>query len=86
MPRGAVHGFVGHDGTTPAVAVDSADPFDDLAPPPPATNTHPYGGVTEGGAALFPGDARTGAAGVRDRVAHHAQYSNLCSGVLAAEL
>jgi hypothetical protein len=35
--------------------------------------------VARGGAALLPGDARTGAAGVRDRIVHHTQYANLRS-------
>lgn len=40
LPRRAAHGLVGHDHTVPAVAVDVADPLDDPAPPPPATDTH----------------------------------------------
>jgi hypothetical protein len=53
LPRRAAHGFVSHDHTLPAVAVDLADPLDDPAPAPPATDTHPHGGVARGGAALF---------------------------------
>src|SRR5262249_60361805 len=79
LPRRAAPGFVSHDHTVPAAPVDLPDPPDDPAPPPLTTDTHPYCGVARGGAALFPGDARTGAAGVRDRIAHHAQDANLCS-------
>jgi hypothetical protein len=68
LPRRAAHGLVSHDHTIPAVTVDLADPLDDPAPPPPATDTHPHSDVARGGAALFPGDARTNAAGVRDRI------------------
>jgi len=32
LPRRATHGFVSHDHTVPAVAVDLADPLDDPAP------------------------------------------------------
>ena len=79
FPRRAADGFVGHDHTVPAVTVDLADPLDDPAPPPRTTDTHPHRGVARRGAALFLGDARTRAAGVRDGIAHHAQYGNLCS-------
>jgi len=79
LPRRAAHGFVSHDHTVPAVPVDLADPLDDPAPPPPTANAYPYGGVARGGAALLPGDARACAPGVRDGIAHHAQYANLCS-------
>src|SRR5215510_3765855 len=34
--------------------------------------------MARGGAAFFPGDARTGAVGVRNRIVHQAQYANLC--------
>jgi hypothetical protein len=54
-----------------------ADRLDDPAPPPLTTETHPYRGVARGGAALFPGDARPGAAGVRDGIAHGTQYIEL---------
>jgi len=79
LPWRAVHGFVSEDHTVPAVTVDLADPLDDPAPPPLTGDTHPHRGVAWGGAVLFPADARTTAAGVRDRIAHHAQYANLCS-------
>src|SRR5262249_40592969 len=79
LPRRAAHGVVSHDHTVPAVTGDLPDPLHDPAPPPPTTGTPPHRGAARGGAALFPGDARTGAAGVRDRIAHHAQHGNLCS-------
>ena len=78
LPRRNAHRLIGHDHTVPAVTSDLADPFDDPAPPPPATGTHPHSGVARGGAAFFPGDARAHAARVGDRLAHLAQYANLC--------
>jgi len=81
LPRRAAHEFVRQDHTDPAVTVDLANPLDDPASPPLTTDTHPHCGVPRRGAALFPADARTTAAGIRDRIAHHAQYANLYSKV-----